>query len=311
MKFIKPALILILFTFLVAQTACNRPKDLQGTQVATAVASNTSTFVVETIIPTTPEATQTPRPTASLMPTFKLTSTPTLEPTFEIVQSKLDCVPGKLYTKCTDERLQIEFEYPIQWGEITTFFRKGFISGYAYDYQFETDESDYPIYLEAGGRSKDFSERRGGSVSDFSGFETNTPERGCLVSMAAYCREIRPSVLLEVYASRAEDLCQPGPGIGYPVVEVKVDLKDRPTINGFVFATKLLTEEADAKIDSILGYNQSSGYFTKCADPKIIKQVNAKLDAVIRALQTNSLDAETRVNYNQMLHLAQSIKFTN
>jgi hypothetical protein len=313
MKSIDPKHLLIVLMFLASQVGCNHsfyPTTIPQSPSSTSISVPFSTTVVKSSTPTVHKATPTLSATASSVPTIKFTLTPTLESTLEIIHSKLDCTPGKLYTKCTDERLQIEYEYPNQWGEINTLFHRGGISGYAYEYQFGTSQSTLYSIIHAGGRSFDFSDGREGYITDFSGFDAHIPGQGCNDTLAAHCKEIKPGVILEVYTFRAEEFCHPVPGVyGYPILEVRIDLPNHPTINGFVFVSRLWTEKTMDEIDRLLGYDPPSGYYTKCSDQEIIKQVNAKIDAVIRALKTNSLDAETRVNYTQMLHLAQSIKF--
>jgi hypothetical protein len=73
-----------------------------------------------------------------------------------------------------DETLDIEFEYPIAWGAIEVDLRAGGYTGYAYDYFFSGTTPAQVGLLAAGGRSKDFSEGRGGMPTDFSGYELIT-----------------------------------------------------------------------------------------------------------------------------------------
>ena len=111
-------------------------------------------------------------------PISRLTFTPsptiTLEPLIHepvlISRGILNCSPLGAFTKCMDDVLNIEFEYPTTWGEIEAVLRTGGYSGYAYDYFFGGKTIAETEPLVAGGRSKDFSEGRGGMSTDFAGY---------------------------------------------------------------------------------------------------------------------------------------------
>jgi hypothetical protein len=106
-------------------------------------------------------------PTHTLYPTSTFTSVPTSTPQPLADQSKLiskgnlNCSPLGTFTKCVDDVLNIEFEYPTIWGEIEAVLRTGGYTGYAYTYYFGGKTIAETEPLVAGGRSRDFSEGRG------------------------------------------------------------------------------------------------------------------------------------------------------
>jgi hypothetical protein len=106
-------------------------------------------------------------PTHTLYPTSTFTSVPASTPLPLADQSKLiskgnlNCSPLGTFTKCVDDVLNIEFEYPTIWGEIEAVLRTGGYTGYAYTYYFGGKTIAETEPLVAGGRSRDFSEGRG------------------------------------------------------------------------------------------------------------------------------------------------------
>jgi hypothetical protein len=92
---------------------------------------DTSTLTPNTITPT-----PTHYPTLTLTPVPTSTPEPLVHQPKFISREKLDCSAHNAFAKCVDNVLNIEFEYPIIWGEIEAELRTGGYTGYAYDYYF-------------------------------------------------------------------------------------------------------------------------------------------------------------------------------
>jgi hypothetical protein len=81
----------------------------------------------------------------------------------------IPCIALGDYVQCEDSTLGLEFEYPIQWGDIEATLKQG-DTGLEYFYRFTTPPQESGYLLRAGGISRDFTWGRGGTYTDFSGF---------------------------------------------------------------------------------------------------------------------------------------------
>ena len=257
--------------------------DLQSTSIAFQL----------TLLPTPYES---PTPTVSVTPF----------PTVARSETKPDCSPGALYTRCYDAILKLSFEYPARWGAITGNLRNTLGQPvFAYTFSFTNPEK---LAIQAGGRGKGIIEARGGgSLTDFRGFKQAFPG-ACGDGVVFFCQEISPQVIFEISGSQAEDVCQPAPGVEqYPMVIVMIDLPDNPTINGFLFASEFLSDAQKQELDGMLGYSSNTmPRFTTC-DAESQQRYDARVNAIVADVINGSGDAVTRDHFEMLLHLAHSI----
>ena len=295
--------------FVLALTACTTPHTATSTPAGSLSPVPPS--------PTALLATVIPNPTHTPAPRISSTPAPSPDPTLP-PKVKLPCTPQGAFAKCVDETLNIEFEYPIAWGEIEVDLRVGGYAGYAYDYFFSEITPPQVGLLAAGGRSKDFSEGRGGMPTDFSGYENISSAMRCSQINAFYllCQEIKPNVVWMIRFPDSEYFCfrvaadAPPPTFN-PVVRIEINLPQNPTIQGFVFEAPFLSEELSDELTNdllpLLGRGPHSTAI-KC-EASDRQAYDNQLQDFIELVQSNSLDDGTIKNLEALMHLAKSITF--
>jgi len=292
---------LLFLTLLLA--SCRSPKDGTGAFVTgTPLPSNTVTALAPT-----PEPTITPLAQTEAAPV-------TAAPTLEYHHSKPACTPGAEYTACYDDILNIDFEYPTTWGEITSVWYPGSNmhggSGFGYDYSFSSRKAQ----ASAGGRSRDFSQARDGFWTDFGGLEPGQPAEAASKSVcrnygAGICKMVRPSVVFMISFPVADLVCDPGPSsFDRPLATVAIDLAGGPKINGFVFVAPILSDQLYKQLGEILGaeYNTTQ---ESCNDIERRRQFDAKVKEIKAAIEAGTVEIGTKERINQLLHIAESIQF--
>jgi hypothetical protein len=232
----------------------------------------------------------------------------------EYHHSKPACTPGAEYTACYDNLLNIDFEYPTAWGEISSVWYPGSNmpggSGFGYDYSFEPRNAQ----ASAGGRSRDFSQARDGFWTDFSGMDPGQPAEAAAESVcrnygADMCKMVRPSVVFMISFPIADFVCEPGPiSFDRPLATVAIDLAGGPKINGFVFVAPILSDQLDDQLGEILGaeYNATQ---EACHDIERRQQFDAKVKEIKDSIEMGTMDRDTQANIDRLLHLAESIQF--
>jgi hypothetical protein len=215
--------------------------------------------------------------------------------------------------RCDDPVLAMSFEQPAAWGPMTASLRNSIAgTGLAYDYLYE----DLPGVILAGGRSADFTEGRGGMLTDFAGsgplgLGGLSPEAWCDRLTAAICTVVQSNVVLAFRFVAAEPLCNlPDPSpFEHPLAFVWVLLPDNPQINGFVFAAPFLSDEAAEHVlelrREILGWSPET-YHTRCA-PDQQAAFDEALGLYLADLDAGQVDAETLENVAALRHLAESV----
>lgn len=272
--------------------------------------SETSTQTPVSIIPTLtviPTSTLTPPPTSTSQPLVH-------QPEF-ISKGKLDCSLLGTFTKCVDDVLNIEFEYPTIWGEIEADLRTGGYTGYAYFYYFGGKMPGETEPLVAGGRSRDFSEGRGWTPTDFAGYgDVGIQSKESCEPRDLYplCEEVRPDVAWMIRFPNAKFLCDGFLStMLYPTFRIEINLPNNPTVNGFVFEAPLFSEQFYSEIESdiypLLGLG-SDMIPTKC-DDESQQAFDAKLKIFLDKLTNELADSETSKNLDELIHLANSIVF--
>ncbi len=264
----------------------------------------------------TPRESHTPRPSPA--PTQSPTATPDLSPTPDphiLSVAEVPCEPAGGFMRCTDPVLGLTFEQPAAWGPITATLRESFAgAGLAYEYQY----ADMPGIIQAGGRSADFTEGRGATLTDFSGsgtlgFNDKSPEEWCegLGGTPVLCSVVQPNVVLDLRFPEAEYLCLDSGQYFFtsPLAFVWVLLPDHPQINGFVFVAPFLSDEAaDDLLDlrrDILGWDGSATH-TACG-PEQQAEFDEAITAFIATLDGGQADPDTLANVAALRHLAESI----
>ncbi len=278
-----------------------------GTRISSSPANPITTTATKTQKPThtrsaksSPTDTDIPSATATII--VKQKPSPTV---FVVVKEYLDCDLEEMSRICNDEILQLEFEYPSEWGVIQTTFREGWKSGYLYEYSFQNEDGNQIGGIFAGGRSHDFSEGRGSFITDFKGFASDyTP---CQGTSAIICYEIKPGIIFEILASSGTAMCDPGPGhIGYPKAVVKINLPENEKINGFVFARKILSTDLRNDLGAIIGIKDHGIIMpTNCTD-KSIEAYDQKITEIADMI---SLDSQTTQNLNELFELVNTLVY--
>lgn len=276
--------------------------------------SSVSETPLQTIIATitTPAL---PAPTTAPVPTSTqqlLVHNPEL-----ISKRKLNCSSLGTFTKCVDDVLNIEFEYPTIWGEIEATLRTGGYTGYAYDYYFGGKTIAETEPLVAGGRSMDFSEGRGGMSTDFAGYGNSGMQikEICdlrLQVLFPICQKVIPGVAWMIRFPNAEYICNSAPGFyTTPVFRIEVDLPNNPKINGFVFEAPLFSEQFSNQVKNelypILGLG-SDMVPTKC-DETNQQAFDSQRNVFLERITNKTSDSETLRNLDELIHLATSIVF--
>lgn len=316
------------------------PAAMAGTSQAEPIPSVTP-MPSQTPIPELPTLATSPSPQAE--PTPSVTPMPSQTPTTPTVATspspqpmtpaampwaKLPGESAGRFVSCTDEVLGIEFEYPATWGEVGTHLGAG-NTGYSYYYFFSNfypppaTRLEYPM---AGGRSRDYTAGRGGSLLGFRGFEDGTyPDGdGCARLRSTnrrdlwpICREIRPGLVWAIEFQYASHFCGEIPGnllpvASYqPVVVILLDLPSNSTINGFVFEAPFLSQDLSKQLDSeLLPLLMLGDIREQCIHTADLEEFNRRVQAFVERVRARSLDAETLQNLDDLMHLATSISFT-
>jgi hypothetical protein len=232
------------------------------------------------------------------------TPIPTELPLDVIVVERLGCTTEVDYVKCDDSILGVEFEYPAIWGDIERTLKRG-DTGLAYSYRISKPAPEQKHFIEAGGISRDFTEGRGGKLTDFSGFGDKT---GCeYYYWGSICEEISKNVIIVLIFPNADTICDPGPTVLYsPIALIAIDLPENPIINGFIFVSPFLSEKQDQELHSLLGITPE-GDITKCHQESK-QQFNSKVSELVEAIKDDTVDVVTKSNLDQMYRLAKSIK---
>jgi len=265
----------------------------------------------------TPFITKEPSDAPSPEPSITPAPSPTVELTkgSEVISKViLQCIPLEHFAKCADETLNMEFEYPIVWGEIEAVLRTGWDSGYAYNYSFSGGTISARYLSEAAGLSIDFAEGREIYPLDFAGFgnetllRTNSCEERNLYPI---CEYINSDVRWMIRFPNAKYFCESSHRNTSPVFRIEVNLPENPRINGFVFEVPFLS-------DTIYQDLRERIYPLLLFEPNLVPSVETckienrepfdkQVMKFIERLKTKSLDVETEKNLEDLMHLAESI----
>jgi len=306
-------------------TACNRAATPAGSPTVVETAAllftvtahpypiATSASAIGTPYPGAISTVQ-PAPTSPPLPTLTPLPPPSPIPPNIISRVKLNCTPQATFAKCSDDTLKTVFEYPAVWGEIEAILRTGGDTGYAYSYAFSALSSEQASLIQAGGRSKDFAEGRGGMVTDFLGYGDSSSQSRCasMKDFIPICEEIKSNVVLFMDFPEAKHICDPSPGVLYsPIAIIEINLPDNPTINGFRFVSPFLSEsmaeELNAGVRDILGYAPDTGP-TKCGSSSQT-EFDGRVKELVEGIRANSVDSDTSENINTFKHIAESVMF--
>lgn len=218
--------------------------------------------------------------------------------------------------KCVDGVLGIEFEQPVEWGEIDAVLRTGGESGYTYDYYWQRNAATEVLHLLAGGRSIDFAEGREGMSTDFSGYgDAPFQQSGSCDSgrrdLYPVCQKTAPGVAWMIRFPNAKIICDSPPGYyTTPVFRIEVDLPSNPTIIGFVFeapfASNEFTDRVERELYPLLGM-ESDMIPTKCgvADQQAF---DAQIQPYLESFEEGTTDDETLQKLNELMQLVTSIR---
>jgi hypothetical protein len=233
---------------------------------------------------------------------------PTLAPlpTRLMVDTRPDCEAVENEILCHDALLGMTFTYPAAWGHLAAQYFTG-ETGSGYDYVFSAATAQ----VVAGGRSRDFREGRGMILTDFRGWDTGPGERpeDFLAYGAIISNVLQADLVLVTLFPAAKYVCDPEPGVIFsPVGILEINLPANDTLNGFLFATPILSIQVESELAGILGVGDQSKD-TKCLDSGLREQFDAKVKAIVDAINSGTIDSGTRENINQLLRLAQSIRF--
>jgi hypothetical protein len=140
------------------------------------------------------------------------------------------------------------------------------------------------------------------------GFEGKPAASYCNQSYADVCKAIQEKVVMELDFPSGEEICMPGPGSLYrPVGLVRIDLPDNPYINGFVFVSKLISNEVAQRLDMLLFFDPEN-WETQCSQENI-SAYDEEVQKILAEMITGSLDEESTQHFNNLLHLANSVEF--
>lgn len=223
----------------------------------------------------------------------------------------LICTPGDSFFACEDSLLGIYFEYPKAWGVPSVEFVEspGFYS-YVYNYYFENFGQ---FYAQAGGRGRYVSTTgRGRMLTDFNGYNANFANTTCLTYSAVECKEIQPGVLYLEQRPNASSICHSFENYSVAGVSalafVGINLPDHEQITGFIFAAPILPETVQSDLLSLL---DSDGTMSGCQDPDQIARFDTEVEAFYTSLNNQTADPALIAQYQQVLHLAHSIRLDN
>lgn len=254
--------------------------------------------------------------TYTITPIYIPTATITPIPIIDINKVKLNCIQLGTFTKCSDVTLNIEFEYPISWGEIETWMQPGF-SGYRYDYLFGGKTIGEAELLLAGGRSRDYDGRRGGMPTDFWCFSLTEDRCNEVKEQYPICQVIKPDMVWMMRFPNAEDFCYRisadvvNQTIWQPIVRIEVNLPNNPSIQGFVFEAPFLSDQSSEQLNSDLLpiISLGSATSTRNCDASNMQRFDNQVQEYIERVRAKNLDEATLQNLDELLHLANSITF--
>lgn len=286
---------------LFVSAGCHRGAQSKTTQTAIGASQSISPLSQPVSVLQTPSPLPTPLAPPSPLPV------PTRR---KPIQFNLDCTQEGQSIKCHDPILRMTFEYPSEWGEIRAMFGEGGYSGYAYGYGFWNENSEQPAGIRAGGRSRDYSEGRGGMLTDYKGFQF--PNEPCLSnwpqSSTLICHEIKPDVIFEILAPTGDQMCPQGPVRVVDVTAVtKIDLPTNSKINGFLFADRFLSDELSNALRKPLEAEQGK-LLSNCTEESWA-EYDRKIEEIRDMITSGNLDSESQANLNDLLDLANSIVF--
>lgn len=269
-----------------------------------------------TEVPTLLLPTETPVTPSPVSPTATKTHTPTAQPTKDpriVSREKLNCTLLENFTKCIDETIGIEFEYPTSWGEIEGVLRTGGDSGYAYKYLFNGGTVP-EIYLpQTGGVSIDFAEGREWNPLDFGGFGDKPYQVDSCEQRDYYpiCNEVNSDVKWMIRFPNAKYLCENAHFYISKNFRIEVNLPNSNNVNGFVLETVFLSQnlldEVSRDIYSTFLVETEEISFPKSCDTASQQAFDELITKFIERLQTKSLDTETQNNLDNLIHVAESI----
>jgi len=215
------------------------------------------------------------------------------------------------YIKFKDDVLDIEFDYPKDWGVISGQLEGMTEDGrYAYNFTFNGEAGASALgygRITAGGRSKKYWAARGSYVADYSGFDGQSANKICASFNAAMCAEINQKIVSMVVAPKYSDICIPNPG-QYPFSKVvAIDLPANQKINGLVFEYIFLS---DALYKEIY-YDILGAQFERCylPDPETEKIFDKKIQETLKKINIKALDQQTLQNIEKFDYFVNSIKF--
>lgn len=184
--------------------------------------------------------------------------------------------------------LTLSFRYPSSWGQVEETIRPG-TTGNAYNLTFNGDIGNSALgfgSITAGGRSKDFSEGRGGYIADTArGF--SSPQEFCdsyFGKQGASCETINQNIVVQLVVPKYEDVCPPNPGQYGFSKRVWVNLSGQE-VDGFMleysnFWSKQFTEMSSTDLD--------------CSKTK--EDFEAIVSVITEKLKNRSLDQTTKTN---------------
>jgi hypothetical protein len=263
------------------------------------------------------ETTMPPYPMATGSHEVQPTPTPLASPPFAdtrvLSSEELLCEQGSEFSTCFDEYLNVRFEPATEWGVVTATLRRG-DTGLLYRYDFgQTYDDGGKSHPQAGGISADFSEGRGGTLTDFQGFIDPERDPCDYFLRESLCREIQPGVYSYLYFPNWRDTCDQGPiGLSLPLAIIAIDLPGRLQIKGlafvYLFGSQTLNEEYAALESWLLGELSEKG-FDRCVEgDELIEEYSRLADELRSNVINDEIDLETKDNLWKFRHLANSIE---
>lgn len=194
-------------------------------------------------------------------------------------------------TSFSSKYLKLSFRYPSSWGQIEEILKPG-TAGKRYDLSFDGNVGGSALgfgSFTAGGRSKDFTEGRGGYIVDAAmGF--SSPKEFCdsyLGKQGINCETINQNIVVQLVAPKYEDVCPPNPGQYWFSKRVWINLPGQE-VDGFMleytnFWSKEFTEMSDPDLE--------------CSKTNKEK-FEAAVSKIIERLNSGDLDKITKTNIN-------------
>ncbi|MCX6045011.1 MAG: hypothetical protein NT075_07845 [Chloroflexi bacterium] len=275
------------------------------------------------LVPTyTPTATFTPTP----LPTVTPMPVTTAVSYSQFIKLKPTCNSAQNYTQCHDPLLDISFEYPTEWGNITATLGNAIFgmqmsgsdlssyeyAGYTYAYDFGHHFAEPQLTgvtnIIATGRSSVFSVPRDGSAYNFGGFAEQDTNEFCKNSSNPHlCRVIKSGVIVAFSFPKAEYFCIMSFAIPPPTGFVYINLPNRRLINGFMFAYPLLSLTEEKSLYGILGIEQNITT-NKCDDIQAKKQFDQRVEKLVNEITAGNADDDILQRVNKLTRLANSIE---